>query len=106
MNDPIRPREKGGIYACWLRGMQRESEAGTYEYLHWRATPRHAALSFAEDLADHGKHPEFVGTMFEVLVRDKVDGSLTSVSIDWEPEPMPFVSGMHEIERGVGAAHG
>lgn len=101
MNEPIMPREKGR-YACWIKGHQRECDAHSYAWANHRASARHAALSFAEDLADHGRHPELVGKPLEVMVRDKVDGSLSEVSIGWEAEPMPFIAGEEQVEAQRG----
>ena len=105
MNEPIKLRhvqECGGQYACWVKGHQREPEGRSYEWLHWRASPRLAAQAFADDLADHGTHPELVGQEFEICVRDKRNGSLSTFTIAWEVEPMPFVRSERQVEAGAG----
>ena len=104
--EQIRPREQGGQYACWIKGRQRESEATSYEWAHWRASARHAAQAFADDLSDHGTHPDLVGRDFEICVRDKVDGALAVFTVGWAHEPMPFVSGERVEVHGARVAYG
>lgn len=105
MNEPIKLRhvnERGGQYACWIKDHQREPEARSYEYLHWPASPRMAAQAFADDIADHGTHPELVLRDFVVCVRDKRTGGLTSFTIAWELEPMPYIRSETQVEPGRG----
>ncbi len=101
MNEPIMPREQGR-YACWVKDHQREADAHSYAWANHRATPRHAAQEFAEDIVDHGRHPELLGKPIQICVRDKHDGSLSVFNIGWEPEIMPFIAGEVVPPRRVG----
>ena len=109
MNEPIRPRSREqGRYRCWIAGHQQELDATPYDYLNWRASPNQAALDFCDDLVDHGRHQEFVGHPLTVMVRDLVNGGLTSVPICWEYEAHSCIApGEEQVEaqRG-GVAYG
>ncbi len=100
--EPIQPRMQGGSYSVWVKDHERESEAKIYDFLHWRAMPRMAAQAFADDIADHGTHPELVGREFVVCVRDRLNASLTMFNIGWELEPTAYVAGEQIVETGRG----
>ncbi len=100
--EPIRPKERGGMYAAWIQGHEREADARNVEYLHWPCSPRQVAQEFADDVADHGRYPGLINKPFVVMVRDKRTLVLTAVTINWENEPMPFVSGEEHVESHRG----